>query len=112
MRYLITITTARESFPFLLEGKAGKIDWHVISRDPNDKIHTHEKHKNSGLHRTLLAESVRIVGFYSKNHQGIFTHHTSNIHMHFITDDKRLTGHIDALKIMKAIKLSVPKTAV
>lgn len=101
-----------ESFPFLLKGIIKTLNWHIISWNPNDSIHTPEKHRNSGLHGILLNEPIKIVGFYSENHQGVFTHHSTNIHMHFITQDERMTGHVDNLEIENGTKLFLPKTEV
>lgn len=99
-----------ESFPFLLEGMVKNLNWHVIAWDLNDTVHTHDKHKTSGLHGSITNEPVRIVGFYSKNHKGVFTHHSTNIHMHVITADKQLVGHIDDLAIDTNMTLFIPKT--
>jgi len=40
---------------------------------------------------------MKILGFYSKHHKAIFTHHTTNVHMHFLTNDKKISGHIDEI---------------
>ena len=37
-----------------------------------------------------------LVGFFSRYHQSIFTHHDSYFHAHFISDDRAIMGHIDA----------------
>ena len=37
------------------------------------------------------------------------THHTTNIHMHFKTNDSNIAGHIDDLKLAKTITLKLPK---
>lgn len=38
---------------------------------------------------------VEIVGFFSTEHQGVFTHHDSYQHLHLITSDKKMMGHVD-----------------
>ena len=85
------------------------MQWHVINWDANDTIHTHQKHQNSGINETLRNEEVVILGFYSTQHKAIFTHHSSNTHMHFRTKDQSLAGHVDALKINDSITLKLPK---
>jgi len=45
----------------------------------------------------LKDTSMKILGFYSKHHKAIFTHHTTNVHMHFLTNDKKISGHIDEI---------------
>ncbi|NER16270.1 acetolactate decarboxylase [Spongiivirga citrea] len=96
-------------FPFLLEGTIASLDWHVINWNDDDTIHNHKKHKESGLNGTLQDREVQIVGFYSTKHQAVFTHHTTNMHMHFKTDDKDIAGHIDDLSLNQTIILKLPK---
>jgi len=43
-------------------------------------------------------EDVRILGFFSTKHQQVFTHHDTFLHLHLITTDGRLMGHVDALE--------------
>ena len=98
-----------EPFPFMLEGKVRELKWHVINWDRNDSIHTHKKHQEAGLNGVIKDEKVEIIGFYSKKHKGVFTHHSTNIHMHFINKEKNLAGHVDDLIISKSMKLKLPE---
>lgn len=96
-------------FPFILEGKISELQWHVINWNPKDSVHTHKKHQESGLNGIITNENVRILGFYSNKHKAIFTHHSSNVHMHFTSKDQSLAGHVDDLKIKDSIILKLPK---
>lgn len=96
-------------FPFLLEGTIASLDWHVINWKDNDTIHTHAKHKASGLNGTLKNREVQIIGFYSTKHKAVFTHNTTNMHMHFKTDDIAIAGHIDDLLLDDQLILKLPK---
>jgi len=96
-------------FPFLLEGTVASVDWHVINWKDGDTIHSHIKHKESGLNGRLQNTKVEILGFYSTKHKAIFTHHTTNMHMHFKTDDNTIAGHIDDLSLNQKITLKLPK---
>ncbi len=96
-------------FPFLLKGKAPELKWHVIHWDINDKQHSHYKHITSGANGQITDMNVEILGFHSLHHQRIFTHHTSNIHMHFILPDKTLSGHIDDIITNKNLILYLPE---
>jgi len=84
-------------FPFLLKGQPATADWHVIDWPEGDTEHSHTKHRQSGPHGTLEQQPMDILGFYSQQHTGIFTHHTTNMHLHFRTHDGRLVGHLDDL---------------
>ncbi|NNL16052.1 MAG: decarboxylase [Flavobacteriaceae bacterium] len=96
-------------FPFLLEGAIASLDWHVINWKDGDTIHNHKKHKESGLNGTLKDRQVLILGFYSTKHKAIFTPHSTNMHMHFKTDDNARAGHIDDLSLNQTITLKLPK---
>lgn len=86
-----------EPFPFLLEGEVNSLKWHVIDWKEGDSIHSPQKHKESGLQGTIQNQKVEVLGFYSNSHHRIFTHHSSNVHMHFRKVDDSLAGHIDEL---------------
>jgi acetolactate decarboxylase len=98
-----------QPFPFLLEGSVARLDWHVINWKKGDSIHSHKKHKESGLNGTLENKAVQILGFYSSKHKAIFTHHTTNMHLHFKTDDLLVAGHLDDLQLDGSITLKLPK---
>ena len=96
-------------FPFLLEGTIASLDWHVINWKDGDSIHNHKKHKESGLNGNLKNKQVQIIGFYSTKHKAVFTHHTTNMHMHFKTEDNTIAGHIDDLLLNQKVTLKLPK---
>ena len=96
-------------FPFLLEGTVASLDWHVINWNDGDTIHNHKKHKESGLNGSLKNIQVQIIGFYSTKHKAVFTHHTTNMHMHFRTNDNSIAGHVDDLLLSETITLKLPK---
>ncbi len=95
-------------FPFLLKGVPEYLDWHVIDWVDGDTLHTHKKHKESGLNDRITKEDIEIVGFYSTKHKAVFTHHSTNIHMHFKTTDNSVAAHIDDLEL-NTVVLSLPK---
>ncbi|KEZ94260.1 hypothetical protein [Nonlabens ulvanivorans] len=86
-------------FPFLLKGTVDLLNWHVINWIDGDLVHNHKKHKESGAYGTIENQEVEIIGFYSKKHKAVFTHHTTFLHMHFRTISPTvIAGHIDGLK--------------
>lgn len=96
--------------PFLISGKARFIDWHVIDWDEEDTEHSHRKHIESGPHGRVENPEVIILGFYSNKHKAIFTHHSSDLHMHFKTNDNTLAGHIDDIEVGHDMVLRLPAT--
>ena len=98
----------QQPMPFLLRGQLPMLKWHVINWVEGDSVHTHEKHRTSGLHGELREQSVEVFGFYSSEHHGILSHHTTDIHAHFKTTDANLAGHVDDLEIGPGTELFLP----
>jgi len=97
-----------EPFPFMVLGTAKSFDWHVINWKDGDMEHSHEKHVSSGLNGTIENRKVALLGFYSDAHHTIFTHHTTNMHVHVKTSDSKIAGHIDGLTLGKGMVLKLP----
>lgn len=96
-------------FPFLVEGEIESLEWHVIDWPENDTVHNHQKHREAGASGKLDTISVDVLGFYSASHQGVFTHHTTQVHMHFKTRDGSLAGHVDKLMLGNKMTLKLPR---
>jgi len=92
-----------EAVTFLIEGLVKSLNWHVIDWADGDTVHTHQKHKTAGLDGETKNEQVTIAGFYSTNQKGVLTHRNSNLHLHFITKDKNLAGHVDDIILTSGI---------
>lgn len=99
-----------EPFPFLLEGTPKSFDWHVINWKNGDTEHSHAKHISSGLNGTVENRQVEMLGFYSDSHHAIFTHHTTNMHIHVKTVDNKIAGHVDDLTLGTGMILKLPDT--
>ena len=97
-------------FPFLIEGTPKSFDWHVINWKDGDTEHSHEKHISSGLNGTIKNRQVEMLGFYSDSHHAIFTHHTTNMHIHVKTVDNKIAGHVDGLTLGEGMTLKLPDT--
>jgi len=97
-------------FPFLIKGTLKSFDWHVINWKDGDTEHSHEKHIISGPHGTINNRQVEMLGFYSDSHHTVFTHHTTNMHIHVKTVDHKIAGHVDGLTLKKGMILKLPDT--
>ncbi len=98
-----------EPFPFLLEGVINSFEWHVINWKDGDTIHSHEKHKSVGMRGTMNNRDVQMLGFYSNAHQTIFTHTTTNMHIHVKTEGNGVAGHVDGLFLNNGMTLKLPE---
>ena len=101
-------TQIDEPFPFLVEGTIKSFDWHVINWKEGDTEHSHAKHISSGLNGTVENKQVVMLGFYSNSHHAIFTHHSTNMHIHVKTADNKIAGHLDDFTLEKGMILKLP----
>ena len=97
VEHFVDSLSAQKSSPFVfkLEGKIDSAWIHVQNLPPNTEVHSPKEAHQGQVNFPLNSEKGIIVGFFSRNHQGIFTHHDSYIHTHFINDNKSKMGHLD-----------------
>ncbi|RYF82403.1 MAG: hypothetical protein EOO03_16045 [Chitinophagaceae bacterium] len=99
----------KEPIPFLIKGTIESALVHVVNKTDNQP-HTPEEHDKIKIYFEPGSTEAEMAGFYSTKHKGIFTHHDSFIHVHLVTADKKLSGHVDRLKIVPGkAKLLLPK---
>ena len=94
-------------FPFVIIANKDRIDYHVIDWDTNT-AHTPANHKQFARSGVLNNEDVTLIGFYSDHHQGIFTHHNSNVHIHVYGHRSKITGHTDGVQLTAPFELRLP----
>lgn len=81
-------------FPFIIKIMQGMVAYHVI--DWREGVpHTADTHKQYSKKGSFQNEELLLLGFFSKTHQGVFTHHASSIHAHVINKDCSVVGHVD-----------------
>ena len=97
-------------FPFLLRGTAQKVKLHILNKTDNAP-HNPEEHAKVKVPVVLEGCEVDVIGFYSKKHAGVFTHHDSYAHMHALTADGKVSGHVDQLSPGGEMRLYLPVAA-
>lgn len=101
-------TEYERPFAFKLNGKVANTIIHILDLPEGNKVSSPEEAHQGQINYKLKNENAEIVGFFSTEHKGIFTHHDSFLHMHLITENESKMGHIDELEIDK-MKLYIPK---
>lgn len=99
---------AKRPFAFKLIGKASKATIHVQNLPEGTKVTSPDEAHQGQTDYLIENVNVEIIGFFSTEHKGIFTHHDSFLHMHLITENKTQIGHLDELEI-EDMKLYLPK---
>ena len=109
--YLDEITkTRKRPFAFKLTGNAVSAGIHLVNLAKGSVVHSKEEAHVGEVKYFFKDQSVVLVGFFSTEHKGIFTHHDSFMHVHLITEDRSIMGHLDEIKFKKgAMKLYLPE---
>jgi acetolactate decarboxylase len=106
-------------FPFLLSGTPKELKWHINIDRTNGQFITKELFSKSKQFFVSKSEPIDVLGFYSENHAGLFINQYSpaikpdsgiknNIHIHFISNVSKATGHIDDLTLGANMLLKLP----
>lgn len=84
---------------FRLKGHFREADIHVVNL-PEGTIVRSPDDAHRGLRRYGLSAGMKadVLGFHSRRHKSIFTHHDTNIHLHLIDDFRQWMGHVDNLR--------------
>lgn len=101
-------TSLKRPFAFKLEGAVASARIHIQNLPPGSQVSSPKEAHQGQTDYHLENESVEIIGFFSTEHQGIFTHHDSYLHMHLISEDELKMGHLDAMEIQD-LKLYLPR---
>ena len=92
---------------FRVRATAVEATFHVL--DKRDGLaHNPERHEQAKVRRTLEHAPVELVGFYSRQHRGIFTPGESNVHVHLQTEDGRISGHLETIRLAPGARIAVP----
>jgi len=97
----------KRPFAYKLTGRVSSALIHIQNLPEGTNVASPEDAHQGQTNYKLENETVDIIGFFSTEHKGVFTHHDSFLHMHLITDDNSKMGHLDALN-MEEMKLYLP----
>ena len=99
----------KRPFVFKLKGKVDTAQIHIQNLPEGTKVSSPKEAHQGQTNYKLTKETVEIIGFFSTEHQGIFTHHDSFVHMHLITQDHSKMGHLDKVLFSEGnVKLLLP----
>lgn len=105
-----TFAQSNEPFMFTLTGTVDSAQVHVVDVPPGTKVRSPED-AHAGMERFRVADrACDMVGFFSLRHKSVLTHHDTNLHIHLITTDRQLMGHLDNLYIdPHTMRLAIPQ---
>ena len=78
-----------------IDGIFDNIKVHSVNLPEGKKVSSPEEAHQGLTQYDFKNISGSLIGFFSRNHKAVFTHHDSFFHAHFISDDLEVLGHID-----------------
>ncbi|TAJ47385.1 MAG: hypothetical protein EPO58_15920 [Chitinophagaceae bacterium] len=94
-------------FVFKIEANPKLAAYHIIDWVKGEN-HTMENHKQFAYSGKIENSNVILLGFYSDHHHSIFTHHTTNMHVHVLDSKTKQVGHLDDFQSLKNFKIYLP----
>ena len=94
-------------FPFLLRGRPESVTIHVLNKTDTAQ-HSPEQHEKAKARFRLEQREMQAIGFYSRNHRGIFTPADSSIHIHMASADGLASGHVEEMSFPQGLDLFFP----
>jgi acetolactate decarboxylase len=103
LEHYLDATTKSINRPYLfkLEGIVEQATIHLVNLPEGSHISSPEEAHQGQKNYQLYNSPAEIIGFFSTEHQAIFTHHDTFLHLHLITPDRQKMGHLDQLHIKK-----------
>jgi len=96
-----------QPFPFLLQCHMAQATFHILCNQSDGEYNPH-LHEKAKVRLPIADKSVEIVGFYSRQHRGMFTPRDSDFHMHVRTLDNQLSGHLESFSSNQGMILYLP----
>jgi acetolactate decarboxylase len=97
-------------FLFQLSGEVASADIHIQNLPEGTPVSSPSEAHQGQVNYPLENKSVEIVGFFSTEHQGVFTHHDTYLHLHLLTTDRKQMGHLDRVTFEPSrMKLFLPQ---
>lgn len=93
--------------PFLFVMK-GQFDWikiHVLNKPADELEHNHDLHDRAKKYFEYQDKEGELIGFYSRHHEGVFTHRGHYTHVHFISRDRSVMGHLDGIRSVSELDI-------
>ncbi len=108
--YLDKVTkSSPRPFMFKLSGTVEQAIIHIVNLPKGSEVSSPEEAHKGQVNYAIKNKESEILGFFSTEHQSIFTHHDTFIHMHLMTKDKQKMGHLDEVLFKKGtMKLYLP----
>ena len=98
-----------QPFPVRISGALTELRWHVVDGSKLSPGSSHADHARTAVSGVVPEVTGELVGFFSTQHQGVFTHRGSSTHFHVVVAAARLTGHVDGVGVRRGASVLFPE---
>ena len=95
-------------FLFRIQGEFAKVKIHVLDKPVDEAEHNHELHNKAKRYFTYEHITGELIGFYSTQHEGVYTHKGDYTHVHFLDAERQAMGHLDDIVIAGEVVFLLP----
>jgi acetolactate decarboxylase len=95
-------------FLFRIQGEFAKVKIHVLDKPADEPNHNHELHHKAKRYFTYERITGELIGFYSTQHEGVYTHKGDYTHVHFLDAERQAMGHLDDIVIAGEVVFLLP----
>ncbi|MAU14976.1 MAG: hypothetical protein CMH46_05490 [Muricauda sp.] len=98
----------KEPFAFKVAGEFDQLTVHIVTpRNPEVEGYKPDVKSQKFISKN---EKGQLIGFYSEQHQGVFTGSKSFVHVHYLKDDQTFMGHLYKITSGdRSFKIYLPK---
>ncbi len=82
-------------FTFKIVAEIDSAWFHIVNLPKGRKVSSPAEAHEGMINYFIENEKVTLIGYFSKKHQRIFTHHDTFMHIHLINDKKTKMGHLE-----------------
>lgn len=94
---------------FRLGGTFAEATVHLQNLPPGSTVSSPAEAHRGQRRYTYTNLEADVIGFFSTEHHGVFTHHGTDQHLHLLAGDRGALGHVDALTLEAgAVQLWLP----
>ncbi len=94
-------------FAFKLEAIPQRATYHVMDWQ-DGVVHSMANHKQFAYNGTIQEKNTTFLGFYSDHHHSIFTHHSTNMHVHVLEEGTNIVGHLEEINLRDSLSFYFP----
>ncbi len=101
---------ATQPVPVMISGPMADLRWHVVDGTKLGVGGGHAGHLQGAVrgHIPAAAGATTLIGFFSREHAGVFTHHGSFSHFHVVSPAPVVAAHVDRVALRRGAVLRLP----